>query len=208
MTPPTPTPSEVLRIELPIEWIPLPDRDAGIDVDEWVDTTVSERTLSEEVGTRLRQNLRRVIEVAHGLSAGSRRAHALVTRPELGRVDALLSLRLAKVTDAAYGNYLEAVQALTSGPRGELLNRRVDEVVLPKGPAIVTSDIVIPLGGGGPTSPITERAVVALFPTGWASMAEFTLLTQDLAVFDDARDYLLTIASEEVPSVPGRGDNE
>lgn len=32
--------------------------------------------------------------------------------------------------------------------------------------------------------------------------------TQDLAVFDDAREYLMTIASELVPPVPGRGGNE
>jgi len=56
--------------------------------------------------------------------------------------------------------------------------------------------------GDGGVRRVTERAYVALFPTPEVLLS-YRLMTQDLMLFDDAVDFLFSVASQA--SVGGEG---
>ncbi|QEO10648.1 hypothetical protein [Protaetiibacter larvae] len=190
--------SEVLEFALDAEWIELPSPEATDD-DTWVEAALDSFELDGPVRGMLAEGLRGMLDLARKLSPGSRRSFALVAHPELGRVDALLSFRLARVTASGYADYLRAAQGFVPAGGGEALNRRVEELALPAGPAVLSTDILVPPADEPLAPPATERVFLGVFPRGWGAIAEFTLVTEDLAAFENAADYVVALASGGTP---------
>ena len=192
----------ILAIHLRPEWKELPadGRDA------WVEETAAGFDIDDEARLRLSRSLEAAVRNLDALAPGSRRSFALVVAPELGRVDAVLSVRYSQVTQDAYANYLAAARAVTSTETVELLNRKVEEVLVPAGPAVVVSDILVPARTGAFAPAATERAFLAVFPEGWATAMDFTYLSQNLGALDDAAEYLVGIASGQNPALRGTED--
>jgi hypothetical protein len=194
-----------LRIALGGAWFALPAR--GDDVEGGIAALLDELGPLEEEATRqLTAGLRIVTGVAHGLAPGSRTDHALILDPSSGRVQALLSIRLVRVVPDAYANYLAAARSYDGDEHTEVVNRTVEEVELPVGRGILSRDFTLPRTREGIPDPALERCFLVVFPTGYETAAEFTLLTQNLALFDDAGSYLLAVAAGENPRIPGRED--
>lgn len=194
-----------LQVELGGNWFALPAADEPIDsaLDELL---ASFEPLEGEPRRQLRGGLSIVTRLAHSLAPGSRTSYALVLNPDSGRVQALLSIRLSRVTPDAYANYLAAARAYAGDARIEVVNRVVEEVRLPAGPGILSRDFTLPIEREGVPDPALERCFLAVFPEGYETAAEFTLLTQNLALFDDAGSYLLAMAAGERPIIPGHED--
>lgn len=188
----------VLVIEIGDTWTELPVGPDGAD--QRIAQILEGFQLDEAARIRLDYSLRRVIEVAAGLPAGARRNYALVPDPATGSVQALLSLRVSRVTPDAYDNYLAAASGLESDDRLEVIRRTVEEVVLPAGRGVLSRDFTLQRSSEGVPDPATERTFLALFPTNADSAVEFTLITQNLALFADAGEYLLALAANENPS--------
>ena len=190
----------VLVIAIGDVWTELPAEVDGAE--EGIRQIVAGFALDDESAERrLEHALGAVARVALELPAGARRNYALVPAPHSGTVEALLSMRVSRVTADAYDNYLAAASGLESDDRLEVIRRTVDEVVLPSGRGVLSRDFTLPVGAGGVPDPAMERTFLALFPDGGDSAVEFTLLTQNLALFSDAGEYLLALAANENPTV-------
>lgn len=191
-----------LRVELGGAWFALPA--AGEQIDPALDELVATfEPLEEEPRRQLRGGLGAVTRLAHSLAPGARTSYALVLNPESGRVQALLSIRLSRVTPDAYANYLAAAREYAGDARVEVVNRVVEEVRLPAGPSILSRDFTLPIEREGVPDPALERCFLAVFPEGYETAVEFTLLTQNLALFDDAGSYVMALAAGERPNIPG-----
>ncbi len=186
----------VLRLDLSTAWIDLPgpDDDAAAGIAEIV---ASFSGVADEARVRLAHALAVVQGIAARLPAGSRRSSALILSPESGRVDALLSIRASRVTANAYDNYLEAATGYTGDGVDALVNRVVEELELPNGRAILSRDYQLPANEGGVPAPATERAFLALFLSESDTAVELMFMTQNLALLDDARSFLVALASGE-----------
>ena len=193
----------ILAVSLREAWIRLPDAedDADARIAEIVQAIVP--ATEEAAAQRLARALAVVNSVAAGLPAGARENNALVLSPLAGRVEALLSMRVSRVGDDAYDRYLALARAFAGDESAEVINRVVEEVTLPAGRGIVSSDFTLPASDAGVPDPAMERAFLAYFPDGYGTVAEFTLLTQNLALFSDARAYLLALAAGDNPPLPG-----
>jgi len=185
-------------VELSTSWIelPAPGPDAASALAELV---AGLEIPAEEARDRLARSLASVLAITAELAPGERRSHALILAPTTGRVDAILSMRVVMVVPEAYDNYLAAARALEGRDDVELLNHVVEEVALPLGRAILTRDFIQPVSDGGVPAPATERGFLAVFVDGHDFAAEFTVLTQNLALFDDLGSYLMALASGENP---------
>ena len=188
----------VLVVEIGDIWTELPTGPEGAD--ERIAQIIEGFHVDESAARRLDYSLRMVIAVAANLPAGARRNYALVPDPGSGSVQALLSLRVSRITPDAYDNYLAAARALESDDNLEVIRRSVDEVVLPAGRGVLSRDFTLERVTEGVPNPALERTFLALFPTDADSAVEFTLLTQNLALFADAGEYLLALAANENPS--------
>lgn len=189
----------VLVVEIDGSWTELP---AGPDgADERLAEIIGGFELDESAAGRLERSLRLVMAVAANLPAGARRSYALVPDPTSGSAQALLSLRVSRVTPDAYDNYLAAARALESDDKLEVIRRTIDEVVLPAGRGVLSRDFTLARVTEGVPDPATERTFLALFPTDADTAVEFTLLTQNLALFADAGEYLLALAANEKPTI-------
>ena len=195
---------EFRRIELSTAWVELPgpaeEREAALDaiVERYAD-------VADEPRGRLRRSLGIVAQIASELAPGAHSSFALILTPGSGLVEALLSIRVTRVTPDAYDNYLSAARALDGDTSTELIRRRVEEVALPEGRAILSSDFTLPIVREGIPSPATERTFLAIFPDGYETATEFTLLTQNLALIEDAGSYLLALAAGENPPFTTEG---
>ncbi|MGN6274018.1 MAG: hypothetical protein ACTHMQ_13125 [Protaetiibacter sp.] len=193
----------VMQLPLSGAWFRLPDQ--GDDVETQIDALLAEfAPLDEEPRRQLEAGLRIVTGLAHSLAPGARTSHALILQPDSGRVQALLSIRLSRVTADAYDNYLTTARAFSGDERIEVIKRTVEEVELPDGRGILSHDFTLAVQREGVADPALERCFLAYFPSGFETAIEFTLLTQNLALFDDAPSYLLAVAAGERPVVPGR----
>lgn len=196
-----------MRLPLSGAWFRLPDQ--GDDVEAHVDGLLGEfGPLEEEATRQLRAGLHIVARLAHSLAPGARTSHALVLQPDSGRVQALLSIRLSRVTPDAYENYLGVARGFSGDDDVEVIKRRVEEVALPDGRGILSHDFTLAVQREGVADPALERCFLAYFPTGFDTAIEFTLLTQNLALFEDAPSYLMAVAAGERPVVPGREASE
>lgn len=188
----------ILNIAVGESWIPLPAENA--DHVEAIRQLVESFGLDDDLtARRLGFALDMVMRVAHELPAGARKSYALVPSPHSGMVEALLSMRVSRVTTDAYENYLAAASTLESNERLEVIRRSVDEVVLPAGRGVLSRDFTLPRAVQGVPDPAMERTFLALFPDDSDSAVEFTLLTHNLALFSDAGEYLLALAANENP---------
>lgn len=194
--------SGIVEIPLRQEWYRLPVDDAE---PELALNTVLESFELESPDTiaRLGWGLRAVSSVAAGLPRGSRESRALVRNPASGHVDALLSVRIRPVSAGDYDEYLAAAQGLTGSESVELIRREVDEVQVPLGRGIVSHDFTYPVMREGVADPAMERTFLAVYPDAEAVCLEFTLLTQDFALFTDAPAFLVELAAGGNPPIPG-----
>lgn len=198
----TDTVDDQLHVELSGAWfaLPAPDEDAEAAI-QGIVTTLG--PLDEAADREVRAGLAAVIPLAHSLAPGSRISHALIPNPASGRVQALLSVRLTRITPDAHANYLAAARAYAGGPGVEVINRVVEEVRLPVGPGVLSRDFTLPIEREGVPDPVLERCFLAVFPEGFETAVEFTLLTQNLALFDDTGSYLMALAAGERVREPG-----
>lgn len=196
-----------LTIPLGSMWVQLPQADENVD--ERVDQIVEELKLGvDDAASRsLASALRTVTGVAAGLPAGARESHALVISPSAGRVEALLSIRVSKVTSDAYDNYLRIAREFKGNDTSELINRVVEEIDLPIGRSVLSRDFVLPTSDSGVPDPAMERVFLAVFPVEFENAVELTLLTQNLALFPDASSYLVSLAMGENPVLIGMEEN-
>ncbi|PZQ90815.1 MAG: hypothetical protein DI534_06415 [Leifsonia xyli] len=191
---------DLLRIELGESWFALPaareefEASTGALLDGFA-------PIDAEARRQLLGGLDAVFRLTESLAPGTRTSHVLITNPASGRVQALLSIRLSRVTPEAYDNYLDAARGYAGDAGVEVVNRVVEPVRLPTGRGILSRDFTLPVQREGVADPVLERCFLALFPEGYETAVEFTLLTQNLALFDDAGSYLLALASGERPTV-------
>lgn len=191
-----------LELELAPSWYPLPA--VGESIEPAVDELIAGfEPLDEEPRRQLRGGLDAVIRLSHSLAPGARTSYALVLAPASGRVQALLSIRLSRITADAYANYLAAARAYAGDARIEVVNRVVEEVTLPAGRGVLSRDFTMQIEREGVPDPALERCFLAVFPDGYETAVELTLLTQNLALFDDAGSYLMALASGERPVISG-----
>jgi hypothetical protein len=178
-------------ISLPAGWLRLP---GSTDTESSIQEIVDSFEVSEDVGDRLRFALRNVNSIS--LEAPGRANYALIRAPDDGRVDAVMAVSFPRQTADSLADYREAAHSVARDPQLDQVERTVNEYPLPAGPSIVVHEFVLPRTDGGVSDPAVERAVLALFPDGFESFFEFSLVTQDLTVFDDAAEYLLAVAAE------------
>jgi hypothetical protein len=187
----------LLVVAVDERWIELPATQD--DADARIAEIIGTFDVDAEAAARLDYSLRTVLAVAFALPAGARRSYALITDATSG-VQALLSMRVSRVAPEAYDDYLATATRLESNDELELIHRTVDEVVLPAGRGVLSRDFTLPKTTEGVPDPAMERTFLALFPTDADTAVEFTLLTQNLALFENAGDYLLALAANENPS--------
>ena len=193
---------DVAEIQLDAAWWPLGD---GTDAPEEI-ADVLVQTLQPELpaaeAAALRAHLASFAEWSQSLAPGPRRSFALVRTPQLGRVDALLSMRYLESADGVYEKYLALARDQHSTDEVELVNQRVLEYTLPTGRAIAVHDI-LQFRTGGIQQPARERCTVGFFPTAANVLIDFHVATIDLALFDDIVEYTLALAAGDDPGVPG-----
>lgn len=195
---------EVIVLPIRPEWVRLPSNESG-DPTAAVDELAAELTSDEAAGRGLRIGLTAVIALARRLAPGPRRSYALVRSPESGWVDALLTFRLVGRGDVTVDRYFAGASAPLEGEGIDVVNRTVERVRLPAGEAVVSHDFTLAVDGEGVGNPALERAFLALFPDGMDTVVEFSLLTQNLALFDDAALFLVRFAAGENPETPDGG---
>ena len=156
--------------------------------------------LPEEPTGRLRGALGTVARLA-ARPGTARRSWALVRRPESGRVDAYVTLDLSLMDAGSHERFLRRAETdVVPAVEGvELVRRTVSNRSVPAGLVGVVHEFVLPENDGGVGDPAVERAIAALFPDGFDKSLEFTIVTQDLGLFDDASEYLLELVSTVRP---------
>lgn len=196
----------VLTIPIRAPWVQLPGE--GEDAVGAIAAIVAHAGLAVDsiAARRLTWSLGKVVEVAGAMPAGRRTSYALIEDPAAGRVDALLTYRVSRVTEDAAANYLEAARSFTGTPEVEVIHRTVEPIELPAGDAILSHDFTLPVQRGGVLDPALDRFFLTLFPSGGETGIEFTLLTPNLALFDNDGDYLVSLVRGEDPALPGRVD--
>lgn len=192
----------LLEIPLRDQWhrLPTPDAHASLDLVKLLESFDLNQA---DTIVRLERGLRAVSTVAASLPQGSRESRALVRNPSTGHVDALLSVRIRPVPADGYDQYLAAAQKLHATEQTELIHRQIEEIRLPLGCAVVSHDYTYPVLREGIPDPVMERTFLALFPDSDSVCLEFTLLTQDLALFADAPVFLVALAAGDNPPIPG-----
>ncbi len=193
---------DIAEIQLDAAWWPLGDgTDAPEEIaDVLVETLVPELPAAEAAA--LRAHLASFAEWSQSLAPGPRRSFVLVRTPELGRAEALLSMRYLESAEGVYEKYLSLAHEQRSTENVELINQRVLEYTLPGGRAIAVHDVLL-FRTGGIQQPARERCTLAFFPSAANVLIEFHLATIDLALFDDIVEYALALASGDDPGVPG-----
>lgn len=191
--------SDVLAIPIRNAWLPLP----ASSLDQSIESIVGELALGADDAEGLINALHAVSATAAALPAGARRNYALVVSPGARRVEALLSIRVSTVTGKALADYLAAAESVTSDDRAEIIDRSIREAELAAGRAVISHDFLLPASSGGIALPTLERGFLALFPTDRSTMIEFTIITQNLALFDDLAEYMIALVNGEDPLPPG-----
>lgn len=151
-------------------------------------------------------------QLARALSAVSAHAQApqrhgrphwaFIPDPSTSRVEALLSVGDIPGDAEAYERYLALAQVdldvaddSAPGNPAELINRTTSESRLALGKAVAIHDFVIQPSNGGVGDPAVERAIVALFPDRAARAIECSIVTQNMAQFEDITKELVDIVA-------------
>jgi hypothetical protein len=181
------------HISIPENWLLLPT--PGDDIVAYLTEVVRGFDLPEEAAARLQFGLSNLTRLAHSKPAGARAYWALVRMPSSGRVDALVGLTMLVNDHGALERYRSAASAESRDGAVELVKRTVADREFPAGPAVVVHDFTLERAAGGVADPALERAFVTLFPAFSTKVFEFSLITQDLALFDDASEYLSEVVA-------------
>ncbi|WP_139316076.1 hypothetical protein [Cellulosimicrobium sp. CUA-896] len=134
----------------------------------------------------LASGLAAVAGTAAGAGVRGLEAAALVRRPELGRVDAMVTL--AAQQDLSRDAFVADLQGLVSGPEAveHLLAQEVDAVVDAgevRGLHLMLGHLEPDLGEG--VAHLEERVALGVFPPGCADMIEVTAVANGVGAFDD-----------------------
>lgn len=193
-------PPATVEAFIDVAWraLPTPEEDADLAIEK----LITSLEVDEAAERGLRTGLGSVNVLAHRLTTGNRRSYALVRNPASGIVDALLSTKLSQVEPDAYDQYFAAIRATDVADGFEIINRTLIETRLPAGRAIVLHDFTATDDSGGMPEPALERAILALFVDGSAALIEFYLAAQNLALFADMEEFLITLASGERARTP------
>jgi len=194
----------ILILPLRPEWRELPAADAA-DPAAAIGAIVDELAPSAEAAPGIRAGLTAVTSLAHGMAPGPRRSYALVRRPDGGLVDALLTFRLVGRGEVTVDDYFEAASRPLAADGVDVVNRTVERIQLPSGLGVASHDFTLDVDGEGVGNPALERAFLALFPEGTETVVEFSLLTQDLGLFDDVQLFLAQFAAGDNPETPEGG---
>ncbi|WP_411700776.1 hypothetical protein [Conyzicola sp.] len=188
------------EFEVPAGWHKLP-----------VDATSTAAAVAE-IAERLTDPGETRDQLARALAAVSAQAQAArrhgrphwayVPDPATGRVEALLSVGDIPGDAGSYGRYLELArvdldtpESPVAGNPAELINRTTTESRLALGKVVSIHDFVIQPTAGGIGDPAVERAIVALFPDRAARAVECSIVTQNMAQFENVTQYLVDIVS-------------
>jgi hypothetical protein len=193
------------ELALPEGWVAIPS-DVG-DVDAWAHQEAS-RLVAGAAGradAELRtapapgepaQDVDPSALLASGLAAVARtaaeagvrglEAAALVRSPELGRVDAMVTLVAQQ--DLSRDTFVADLQELVAGPEAveHLLAQEVDAVVDAgevRGLHLMIGHLEHDLGEG--VAHLEERVALGVFPPGCADMIEVTAVANGVGAFDD-----------------------
>jgi hypothetical protein len=193
------------ELALPEAWVAIPSN-LG-DVDSWARQEASRLVTgaAERPGVELRtaagpgepaQDVDPSELLASGLAAVARAASdagvrgleaaALVRRPELGRVDAMVTLVAQQ--DLSRDSFVGDLQGLVAGPEAaeHLLAQEVDAEVEAgevRGLHLMVGHLEPDLGEG--VAHLEERVVLGVFPPGCADMIEVTAVANGVGAFDD-----------------------
>lgn len=191
-----------LTLDLHPAWWPLGDGSATPQV--VADAVIEDAALPESPEREaLRAQLVGVGHLAAGLPAGSRWSWALVQDPMAARAEALLSVRFSPTEGDLYARYIEEAGLRASTETTELIEPRVVEARVPGGRVVVTHDFTRRIMKEGVQPPVMERCTAGVFLDGEDALLEITLITPDLALFDDMVAYVLNLAAEQPSGVPG-----
>jgi len=191
----------VFEVDIPEGWHELPPNGTPEATTAAIERIVGVIGATGETRDQLVHALSAVSAVAQSPARGGRPHWAFVPRPSSGRVEALLSLGRIAGSSSEADDYRDAASVNLDGPDAdpqnpaELVNRTVTEHPLPVGRAIAIHDFVIEPTAGGIADPAVERAIVALFPDRAARGIEMSIVTQNLAWFEDITGYLVDIAA-------------
>ncbi|MET0989247.1 MAG: hypothetical protein ABWY54_01230 [Glaciihabitans sp.] len=188
------------EFEVPAGWHKLP-ADAT-STTEAVGAIAERLTEPGETREQLERSLAAVSAQAQSPRRQGRPHWGYVPDPSTGRVEALLSVGDIPGDPGAYERYLElarvdldAAEPPQQGNPAELINRTTSEFRLPEGKVVAIHDFVIQPTLGGVGDPAVERAIVALFPDRAARAVECSIVTQNMAQFEDVTQYLVDIVA-------------
>ena len=188
------------EFEVPAGWHKLPVDAASTPAA--IEAIVERLTQPGETREQLARALAAVSAQAQSPRRHNRPHWGYVPDPSTGRVEALLSVGDIPGDAGAYDRYLDlarvdldAAEPAEQGNPAELINRTTTESRLPAGKVVAIHDFVIQPTVGGVGDPAVERAIVALFPERAARAVECSIVTQNMAQFDDLTQYLVDIVA-------------
>ncbi len=131
-------------------------------------------------------------------------AAALVRRPEVGRVDAMVTLVAQQ--DLSRDAFVADLQQLVSGPDAveHLLAQEVDAVVEAgevRGLHLMVGHLEPDLGEG--VAHLEERVALGVFPPGCADMIEVTAVANGVGAFDDMPQDVVDVLGGLVVDLEG-----
>lgn len=188
------------EVDIPGGWhkLPLDPEETASAVAQLAASLVDDPDARE----RLVYALAAVAAVAQAPRRHGRQHWAYVPDPSTGRVEALLSLGDMPGGRGDYENYLalasvdlDVAETPQPGTAAELINRTVAERRIAVGRVVSIHDFVIQPTAGGVPDPAVERAIVALFPDRASRAVECSIVTQNLAQFEDVTGYLVDIVA-------------
>lgn len=169
----------------------------GVGIDESaesIEAVIEELGIGEFAAQQLRGSLSNAIEFLRLNGAESKQSWVYIRDGSSGRVDAVVTMEFFSVGEEDKEKYVAAFRGSDQPPGAEVINRRVQLAELPNGEAVVVHDFLLDDSESNPAVPALERAIVGVFSRERAPMVEFTVLTQDLALFEDITEFAVMMA--------------
>jgi len=182
---------------VPVGWHQLPA--LGEEPGPILRAIVDSYELEPAARVELSRSLVGLLDLVRVLKPGRRVSYGLVADAAKGVADAVLSVRVTKILDEGYGEYLAAIEQATTGPSIRIINREVAEARLPAGRVILLSDVLVQDDQQGIVSPALERGIAALFLDALPVLLEIHVSTQNLGRFANIAEFALEIAAGYAP---------
>lgn len=165
-------------------------------VDDSAESVVSEFdfNLDDEAKERFTQSVGNVVEFLKLNESDNKQAWVYLHDPSSGRIDAVVTIELFSVNAGDKDRYKEAVNAEHATDTENVVNRHASFHEVAEGEVIVVNDVLIPPADSVLIVPAIERAITAVFLHGDSMMVEISVLTQDLALFEDIAEFSRLIA--------------